>query len=140
LATATPWRPLSPNAAEQHVCRQAARCPGADRAQDGERVRVAAGYRRLAPNQVKIVRMFEFMPLNSAPSRIRTCAHGSGVRSSDLANLHALPAWTRSLSSPAAEVIPRIFRIMETSAVTARTLQGMAPRPVRAGSGLALGF
>ena len=27
---------------------------------------------------VKIVRIFEFMPLNSAPDRIRTCAHGSG--------------------------------------------------------------
>jgi hypothetical protein len=39
-----------------------------------------------------------------------------------------------------AKVIPRIFRIMDTSAVTARTMQGMAPRPVRTGSGLALGF
>ena len=37
-----------------------------------------------------------------------------------------LPAWTRSLISPAAKTIPRIFRIMDTSAVTARTLQGMA--------------
>jgi hypothetical protein len=33
-----------------------------------------------------------------------------------------------------AEIIPCIFRIMNTSAATARTLQGMAPRPVRAGS------
>ena len=38
-------RPLSLNAAEQHVWRRAARCPGADRAQDGERVCVSAGYR-----------------------------------------------------------------------------------------------
>jgi hypothetical protein len=37
-----------------------------------------------------------------------------------------LPAWTRSLISPAAETIPRIFRIMDTSAVTARTVEGMA--------------
>jgi hypothetical protein len=28
--------------------------------------------------RVKFVRMFEFMPLNSAPGRIRTCAHGPG--------------------------------------------------------------
>jgi len=52
--------------------------------------------------------------------------HGSGGRLSDLANLRILPAWTRSLISPAATIIPRIFRIMEASAVTARTLQGMA--------------
>ena len=39
--------------------------------------------------------------------------HGSGVRLSDLANLCTLPAWTRSLFSPGAEIIPRIFRIME---------------------------
>ena len=56
----------------------------------------------------------------------RTRVHGSGVRLSDLANLRILPAWTRSLISPAATIIPRIFRIMEASAVTARTLQGMA--------------
>ena len=34
----------------------------------------------LAPNRTKIVRKFEFRPLNSAPSRIRTYAHGSGGR------------------------------------------------------------
>jgi hypothetical protein len=28
--------------------------------------------------RVKIVEVFEFMPLSSAPDRIRTCAHGSG--------------------------------------------------------------
>ena len=28
--------------------------------------------------RVKLVRMFEFMPLNSAPGRIRTCAYGPG--------------------------------------------------------------
>src|SRR5262245_7177715 len=31
--------------------------------------------------RVKIVRVFEFIPLTSAPGRIRTCAHGSGGRS-----------------------------------------------------------
>ncbi len=41
-----------------------------------------------------------------------------------LANFCILPAWTRSLISPAGEIIPRIFRIMDTSA--ACTLQGMA--------------
>ena len=35
---------------------------------------------RLAPNRLKIVRVFEFIPLTSAPGRIRTCAHGSGLR------------------------------------------------------------
>jgi hypothetical protein len=33
----------------------------------------AAGYK-------KIVKVFEFNPLSCAPSRIRTCAHGSGGR------------------------------------------------------------
>ncbi len=37
-----------------------------------------------------------------------------------------LLAWTRSLVSPVAEIIPCIFRIMNTSAATARTVQGMA--------------
>ena len=32
--------------------------------------------------RTKIVKLFEFMPLSSAPSRIRTCAHGSGGRCS----------------------------------------------------------
>ncbi len=36
-----------------------------------------------------------------------------------------LLAWTQSLVSPVAEIIPCIFRIMNTSAATARTLQGM---------------
>jgi hypothetical protein len=43
-----------------------------------------------------------------------------------LSNLLTLPARTRSLISPAAWTIPRIFRIMETSGVATRTLQGMA--------------
>jgi len=34
----------------------------------------------LAPTRLKIVKVFEFMPLSSAPGRIRTCAHGSGGR------------------------------------------------------------
>jgi hypothetical protein len=37
-----------------------------------------------------------------------------------------MPDRTRSLISRATETIPRIFRIMNTSAVTARTVQGMA--------------
>lgn len=50
-------------------------------------------------------------------------AHGSGVRSSDLANLCTLPAWTRSLISRSGGIIPYIFRIIEISPVSARTLQ-----------------
>jgi len=38
----------------------------------------------------------------------------------------ALPLWTRSLIPRMAKIIPRIFQIMDASAVTARTLQGMA--------------
>jgi len=34
----------------------------------------------LALARLKIVKVFEFMPLASAPGRIRTCAHGSGGR------------------------------------------------------------
>jgi hypothetical protein len=36
----------------------------------------------LALRWPKIVRVFEFMPLTSAPGRIRTYAHGSGGRCS----------------------------------------------------------
>ena len=43
----------------------------------------------------------------------RRCAHGSGGGHPDLSNLSTLPAWTRSLISPRAEIIPRIFRIMK---------------------------
>jgi len=57
-------------------------------------------------------------------------AHSSGVRLTDLANLCILPAWTRSLGSWAAEIIPRIFRIMKLP-VTARLVQGMACRRLR---------
>jgi len=35
----------------------------------------------LATFRPKIVRVFEFIPLSSAPGRIRTYAHGSGGRS-----------------------------------------------------------
>jgi hypothetical protein len=52
--------------------------------------------------------------------------HGSGVRLPHLSNLCLLPAWIRLLISPASEIIPHIFRILDISAVTARTLQGMA--------------
>jgi len=63
--------------------------------------------------------------VGSRPSALkqRHCARGSGGGRPHLSNLCILPAWTRSLISPAAETIPRIFRIMDTSAVTARTLQ-----------------
>jgi hypothetical protein len=47
------------------------------------------------------------------PSRIRTCAHGSGGGGPNHSNLCIRPAWARSLTSPAAKTIPRIFRIME---------------------------
>jgi hypothetical protein len=36
----------------------------------------------------------------------------------------SLPAWASSLIAPAAETIPRVFRIMGTSAVTARPCRG----------------
>ena len=52
-------------------------------------------------------------------------AHGSGGGRPHLSNLCILPARTRLLMSPMAKVIPRMFRIMDTSAVTARTLEGM---------------
>jgi hypothetical protein len=45
-----------------------------------------------------------------APSRIRTCAHGSGVRLPDLANLCHLPGWTRSLIPRPAKIIPEIVQ------------------------------
>lgn len=45
---------------------------------------------------------------------------------SHVSNLRTLPAWTRSFILCPAKVIPRIFRIMDPSAVTARSLQGMA--------------
>lgn len=74
-----------------------------------------------------------------APSRIRTCAHGSGGGKPHLSNWCISPARSRSLISLVAKLIPRIFRIMESSAVTTRSL-GDGPRPVRPGCGLALGF
>jgi hypothetical protein len=52
--------------------------------------------------------------------------HGSGGGIPYLSNLCTIPAWIRSLISSAAGIIPCIFRIMESSAVSARTLQGMA--------------
>ena len=56
----------------------------------------------------------------------RRRVNGSGGGKPHLSNLCILPAWSRSRIFPAARIIPRIFRIMDTSAVTARTLQGMA--------------
>jgi hypothetical protein len=52
--------------------------------------------------------------------------HDLGTTLRLLCLLRILPAWIRLLISPAADIIPRVFRIMETSAATARTLQGMA--------------
>jgi len=54
--------------------------------------------------------------------------HGSGGGGSHISNLYALPAYTRSLISPAAEIIPCIFRIIDISAVSAWPLQRMARR------------
>ena len=54
--------------------------PGADRGQDPGLVCVCAGH-RLAGHSAASEVLFEFMPLSSAPGRIRTCAHGSGGRS-----------------------------------------------------------
>jgi hypothetical protein len=51
--------------------------PGATRGHDPDRLGVTAGH-SLGFNRAKIVRVFEFMSLSCAPSRIRTCAHGSG--------------------------------------------------------------
>ena len=65
--------------------------------------------------------------LDRPPDRARDGhAHSSGGGGSHLSNLRILPAWIRLLISPAANIIPRIFRIMETFSATARTLQGMA--------------
>jgi hypothetical protein len=67
------------------------------------------------------------MTLYRSPRRARGGhAHGPVDGRPHLSNLCILPAWTRWLISPAAETIPRIFRIMDTFAVTDRTLQGMA--------------
>jgi len=60
-------------------------------------------------------------------------AYGSGVRLTQLSNSCALPVWTRPPSFPWAGNIPCIFRIMDSSALTARTVQGV----VRARSGQA---
>ena len=54
-----------------------------------------AGPARFASSQV---RGRLVLVMKSAPSRIRTCAHGSGGRLSALANLGDLPAWIRSLT------------------------------------------
>jgi hypothetical protein len=45
-------------------------------------------------------------------------AHGSGGRQPHLTNLCRLPACTQLLQSPAAKIIPHMFRIMDESAVT----------------------
>jgi len=56
----------------------------------------------------------------------RMRVHDSGGGGPDLSNLRILSAWTESHSSSAVETISWMFRIMHTSAVIARTLQGMA--------------
>ena len=51
--------------------------PGMYWTPDLGQLHVAAGH-RLGTQSAKIVKVFEFIPLNCAPGRIRTCAHGSG--------------------------------------------------------------
>jgi hypothetical protein len=51
------------------------------RARIGRKIRNASAFPQvtaLALKPLKIVKVFEFMPLSCAPDRIRTCAHGSG--------------------------------------------------------------
>ena len=48
----------------------------------------------------------------------RRRVHGSGGRQPHLANLCRLPACTQLPQSPAAKIIPHMFRIMDESAVT----------------------
>ena len=79
--------------------------------------------------------------LNRPPERAHSGHdHGSGGVASNLLDLCILPAWSRSRIFTAARIIPRIFRIMDISAVTARTLRGMACVRSGQGSGRALGF
>jgi hypothetical protein len=47
-----------------------------------------------------------------APSRIRTCTHGSGGRVAELAKMGYLPAGYRPLLATSLKPIPRMFRIM----------------------------
>ena len=68
-------------AAEQ----ESSRISGGIRARIGHKVRDGWALPQVTGSglgQSKIVRVFEFMPLSSAPDRIRTCAHGSGGRCS----------------------------------------------------------
>jgi len=85
----------------------------------GERNLSEDGF-RCRPLTERVIDPFGIVPaqkafqlvMRSAPSRIRTCAHGSGGRLCDLANLCLLPARTQSLVPGAVLIIPRIFRIM----------------------------
>jgi len=69
----------------------------------------------LALIRLKIVRVFEFMPLNCAPGRIRTCAHGSGGRSCS----PKLPAETHLARRVGERMGVRWFTCSPTSAMTA---------------------
>jgi hypothetical protein len=84
----------------------------------GHSLPVVQGVRRIA-------RSFVRMAPRAVRSRLRR-------RRTKFFEFCILPARTRSVVSLAAESIPRIFRIMEASAVITRTLQGMAR--VRSGS------
>ena len=64
-----------------------------------------------------------WLTICSGTRRARSRLRRPLLRSSEFG---ALPPWTRSLIPRMAKIIPRIFRIMDTSAVTARTLQGIA--------------
>ncbi len=64
-------------AAEQ----ESSRISGGIRARIGHKAREGSALPQVRDScfsSNKIVRVFEFMPLSSAPGRIRTCAHGSG--------------------------------------------------------------
>ena len=77
--TATAWRPLLLQAAEQALSWPVS----AFRARIGRKVRKGRALPQVRSSGLgsgKIAQEFEFMPLTSAPGRIRTCAHGSGGR------------------------------------------------------------
>jgi hypothetical protein len=80
--------------------------------------------------------LFGLVAPSVAPRDARSRLRSPAVRFGEFVRF---PAWTRSLSSPVAAPIPRIFRIMEPSAVTARTMQGKGSGLVLPGSGMVHG-
>jgi len=65
---------LRTNAAEQHVWRRSARCPGGDRAHGGERVRVCAGHRPSTQSiqDCRSARIYVFEQRPQQDSNLRT--------------------------------------------------------------------